>query len=234
MTRTGPLVIVQARTGSRRLPRKVLADLCGAPVLQWLLERLSKTQLATGVVVATTIDPSDSEVVGLCRRIGVPTYRGHPSDVLSRFVAAAGAYGAKSLVRVSADSPLLDADSVDYLIAEFERSEAELVQNHRPTEWPVGTAIEVMTTEFLMTLDDRAVSSRHREHVTLFAYEHPEDFAMRYVRPPRGLAAPALRLCIDTPEDLERVRAICRAHSPDRNRPLAEVVGAAAVVGSSQ
>ena len=58
-------VIVQARSGSSRLPRKVLADLGGRPLIVFLLERLRRCALVEAIVLATTDQPADNELAAL-------------------------------------------------------------------------------------------------------------------------------------------------------------------------
>ena len=213
--------------GSQRLPGKVLTDLCGAPLLQWLVERVRPSRLAEEVVVATTTDPGDDAVVALCEQLGVRSFRGHPTDVLRRFADAVAEFGPDTVVRLSADSPLLDHVAVDTVLGEFERGGADIAQNQREPGWPVGTAVEALSADTLQRLDRAASDERHREHVTLYAYEHPDEFSVAYVPPPDGLAAPHLNVTVDTPEDLERVRRICERFAPRRDFGLDEVIKAA-------
>lgn len=221
-----PIVVVQARIGSRRLPGKVLADVCGRPLLARLLERLATTRLAAGLVVATSARGVDDPVAGLCAGLGVDVVRGPEDDVLARFVQAADATGAPALARLSADSPLLDGAVVDRVVADFLRGGAELVENHTRAGWPVGTAVEVLTATALRRLDREATEPQHREHVTLFAYDHPGRFSVRYVEPPPELRRPSLRLCVDTAADLERVREIFSRFAPRASFGLDEVLAA--------
>lgn len=207
--RARPLLIVQARVGSTRLPGKVLADLCGRPLLAWLLERIRDSELITGVLVATTNQPEDDAVVGISTGLGIDVYRGSRDDVLGRFAGAADAAGALDVARVSADSPLLDAATVDTVVDAYLAGSSDIVQNHRPSDWPIGTAVEVFSRSVLGELDAAAHAPTDREHVTTYAYAHPELFEITHVRAPAFLHAPSIRLCVDTPEDMERMRAIC-------------------------
>ena len=68
--------IVQARTGSSRLPRKVLADLGGRPLIAFLLERLRRCDVVEAIVLATTNQPDDDELVDLAESLGVNVIRG--------------------------------------------------------------------------------------------------------------------------------------------------------------
>jgi spore coat polysaccharide biosynthesis protein SpsF len=220
------VIILQARMGSSRLPGKVLADLDGAPLLERLLARLKCSKRASGIIVATTDLRSDDAVSDLATRSDVNVFRGDPTDVLTRFCDAAREYEVDVIVRISADSPFLDGASIDQLLAAFGESSAEIVQNHREPGWPIGTAIEVFRRETLERLSTLATEARHREHVTLLAYERGDDFATEWVPPPPAVRAPALTLVVDTPKDLDRARRIQRRlKAPDA--ALADVVIAA-------
>lgn len=231
--RERPTIVIQARTGSARLPGKVLADLCGRPVLAWLLDRLAPSERAGGLVVATTTLSEDDPVAELSERRGVGVFRGHPTDVLARYVAAARWLDADAIVRISADCPLIDHVVADTVIAAFERSEADLVQNHREPGWPFGSATEVITAGCLARLDGEARDEAQREHVTMHAYGNPDRFAIDHVPPPPELRGPELRLCVDTAEDLERLRELCAAFEGPGETPLSEIVAASPAAGRS-
>lgn len=221
-----PTIVIQARTGSQRLPGKVLADLCGRPVLAWLLDRLAPSERAAGLLVATTTLPQDEPVAELCESRGVAVVRGHPTDVLARYAAAARSLEADAIVRISADCPLIDHVVADTVIAAFERSDADLVQNHREPGWPFGSATEAMTAACLFRIDAEAKEASQREHVTTYAYDNPDRFSIEYVAPPAELRGPELRLCIDTAEDLERLRELCSGFDGARETPLSEITAA--------
>src|SRR6185437_46531 len=102
---------IQARTGSTRLPGKVLRDLGGRPVLAWVVAAAQRSGVCDDVVVATTTDPGDDAVDVLATALGATVVRGSVDDVLSRYVLAvdtAGATGHDGVIRLTADCPLLD------------------------------------------------------------------------------------------------------------------------------
>ena len=90
------LVIVQARLGSQRLPRKVLRELTpGVTMLDIVMHRVSQAeQMIDGVVVATTTEPADNELADYCKNQGWSVFRGSESDVLSRYMGAADMFDA--------------------------------------------------------------------------------------------------------------------------------------------
>src|SRR6185312_678692 len=99
--------VIQARTGSTRLPGKVLLPLAGRSVLGWVV-RAARHSGVDDLVVATTTEAGDDEVVAECRRLGVDVARGPVDDVLDRFVRAVEGRNAAAVVRFTADCPLLD------------------------------------------------------------------------------------------------------------------------------
>jgi NAD(P)-dependent dehydrogenase (short-subunit alcohol dehydrogenase family) len=83
------VVILQARIGSTRLPRKVMNEILGKPVLIHDLERIKEMETINKIVVATTNLEKDDIIVktvrGYDRDIGI--YRGSESDVLVNIAA---------------------------------------------------------------------------------------------------------------------------------------------------
>src|SRR5215470_7916388 len=100
------VVIVQARTGSTRLPGKVLKPACGAPLLIRQVERIAAASSPSEIVVATTWDESDEPIVQVCRDAGFRVERGHPTDCLDRHIMAARACKADAVVKIPSDCPL--------------------------------------------------------------------------------------------------------------------------------
>ncbi|MFP3939053.1 MAG: cytidylyltransferase domain-containing protein, partial [Thermoanaerobaculia bacterium] len=97
------VAIVQARMGSTRLPRKVLAEIEGRPMLAQVLGRLGRSETVDSVVVATSTEPGDDPVAELGRELGVPVFRGSEKDVLDRYAGAARQLDADVVVRITAD-----------------------------------------------------------------------------------------------------------------------------------
>ena len=211
--------------GSSRLPGKVLADLDGTPLLVRLVRRLRGARLLPDVVVATTDLPQDDVVADAVASEGVHVFRGDPLDVLGRFCAVAETFDARLIARVSADSPFLDAVTVDLVASAYDGAGVDIVQSHREPGWPVGTAVEVFERACLDRLDVVARGARDREHVTIYAYEHPEAFTTRWVPPPEECRGEDLSIVVDVPEDLVRARMVQERVAGDAS--LGTVVAAA-------
>ncbi|HNX57329.1 MAG TPA: hypothetical protein PKO30_17160, partial [Prolixibacteraceae bacterium] len=78
-------IILQARTGSTRMPEKVILPFFeGKSILDLLIEKVKK--LGIPAVLATTVNPSDDRICDLAARHDFPVFRGSENDVLDRFI----------------------------------------------------------------------------------------------------------------------------------------------------
>jgi spore coat polysaccharide biosynthesis protein SpsF len=201
--------IVQARAGSTRLPRKVLADLGGAPVLARMLERLAGARRLDAVTVATTDSERDDPVAELARAAGAGVFRGPELDVLGRFDGAAEAAGADVVVRLTADCPLMDPAVVDQVVDAFDAQRPDLATNAPPEgrTFPDGLDVEVLSRATLATAAREARDPADREHVTRRLHDGRHRVLVVHHDPPAG----EVRITVDTEQDLERVRRVWAA-----------------------
>jgi spore coat polysaccharide biosynthesis protein SpsF len=191
---------------STRLPGKVLMDLAGRPMLERQLERLARCRNADELVVATTVNADDDPIAELVGRLGHRVFRGSEHDVLSRYAGAAAEAHADVVVRVTSDCPLIDPHETDVVIEALGR-EHDYASNSIERDLPRGLDTEALWRDVLERVARMATSAPAREHVTWHIHtEAPEHFAINVVR--RPFAASDLRWTVDTPEDLELVRAM--------------------------
>ena len=231
-----PTAIIQARMSSSRLPGKVLLDIAGQPMLVHIVERARSARSVEQVVVATTTDPSDDPIEQLCAQRGYDCFRGSLPDVLDRYTQAARQFEAHTIVRLTADCPLLDPSVLDLTVEALAGN--DFAANRLPPPWtrslPIGLDVEVVTREALERAWHEAQERYQREHVLPYIYEgtvfdqaandvgtagfytcngtSPRGFKIVQLhhRPDHG----ARRWTVDTPEDLELVRQVF-AHLPD-------------------
>ena len=113
------VAIVQARMGSVRLPKKVMSFIDGIPMIELLLTRLSLSKQLDQIIVATSSNKNNKDLVKHVKKLGYECYQGSESDVLSRYAEAAKIYNADIVVRITGDCPLVDATLVDELVSQF-------------------------------------------------------------------------------------------------------------------
>lgn len=204
--------VIQARVGSSRLPGKVLEDLGGHCVLEWVVRAArSATQIET-VVVATSTASGDDAVADLANSLGVPVIRGSEDDVLSRFVATLDAYPADAIVRLTADCPLLDPALIDAVAGTWAAAPVhDYISTVLVRCLPRGLDVELVSAQALRAVDRIAVG-HDRIHVTSAVYADLTAYRVLglCVMP----AANDLRVTLDTAEDLALLRAVV-AELPD-------------------
>lgn len=203
------VIVVQARMGSTRLPGKVLKQVRGKPLLEYLVERLRRVRLADAFVVATTIEPADAAIVAECERLGVRYTRGPELDVLARYHDAAIAHQAALVVRVTSDCPLIDPAVIDAAIGLYRGGQYDYVSNALRPGYPLGMAVEVFPFALLDQARREAVAPAEREHVTPFFYLRPERYRIGHLRNRTDLSAE--RWTVDTEQDFALVSRMIEA-----------------------
>ena len=83
------LAIIQARSDSKRFPKKVLKKVYGNPLIYHVITRVLKSKKISKVIVATSKNKSDDELVKYLKKIKIKFYRGSLDNVAERFVKAA-------------------------------------------------------------------------------------------------------------------------------------------------
>jgi len=208
------VAIVQARMGSTRFPGKMLADLGGHPLLEWVLHRVTRATMIDETILATSTHSRDDPLAELAKKCSVRVYRGDESDVLGRFVGAAGISEADRVVRVCADNPFVDPGEIDRLVDFFDSANSDYACNHleRPgSRYADGFGAEILCADLLQQVAAKATEEAHREHVTSYLWDHAKDYRLTAVPAPRALAHPELSFDVDAPADLARLESLVAA-----------------------
>ena len=178
------LGVIPARLSSTRLPRKVLREIAGLPMVVHVFNRARACALLTDVLVATDSD----EVVEVCRAHHVPavmTSAAHPSGT-DRLWEVSRARVADVYVNIQGDEPLVTCGHIETRVRPF-LSEAEvqvttLKIRASPAEAVSPTVNKVVTN----THGDALYFSKHAipydrdkrgvtywKHIGLYAYRRP-------------------------------------------------------------
>ncbi len=200
------VAIVQARMASTRLPGKVLMDLGGQTVLARVIRRLSRATLINQVAIATTTANADSAIVAEATRLGTDCFRGSEQDVLGRYLAASEAFSADVVVRVTSDCPVIDPVMADDVVQDFFNERADFAFNDVPDRLPRGLDVEVFSLQALRRAGQMTCGKYQREHVTPVFYDSPGIFKVVKLRAEQDFSQ--YRWTLDTPEDLQLIRAI--------------------------
>lgn len=210
---TTTVLIIQARMGSTRLPGKVLLPLGNSCVLDYVVSRCRQVKGVSEVVVATSTLASDDAIADWCASRSVACFRGPEDDVLTRFIQCATQYDADYVIRVTSDCPFIDYELGNMLMAEMMKSPADLT--NLTGGITIGLPMELISVRALQYIDLHGKASRHREHVTYYAYEYPAQFQAVKIQVPEGLHEPQLRITLDTMDDYEMLKRVAEHFKGD-------------------
>jgi spore coat polysaccharide biosynthesis protein SpsF len=170
------VAIIQARMGSTRLPGKILKLLAGKPVLQHVVERLSYCQYIDQIVVATTNLEQDNVVEQFCLDQSIACFRGSENDVLDRYYQAGKAFYAETVVRITADCPVIDPLIVDEIITRYVEGQYDVYG--LGGSFPDGLDCTVFRFIALAQAWKLAVLPSEREHVGPYLEQNPDLFKL--------------------------------------------------------
>ncbi|HEX7583815.1 MAG TPA: glycosyltransferase family protein [Prolixibacteraceae bacterium] len=223
-------IIIQARTGSTRMPEKVILPFDqDQSILDLLLEKTKK--LNVPVILATTVNPSDDRICRLAEKHQVAVFRGSENDVLERFIQAAQQNKFSKIIRVCADNPFLDLKGMQILINEFQQSDAdylsfELAGNKPSILTHFGFWTEAVRLDALEKAKKLTFEKFYHEHVTNFIYGNPTLFNVQFILADSLVfSRNDIRMTLDTPEDFEIQKQIYAAISKENpNFGIPEIV----------
>ena len=206
--------IIPARYGSTRLPAKVLADIAGKPLIQWVYERARKSPSLDRLVVAT----DDERIYERVRSFGgevLETSPAHPSGT-DRVCEAARILRAQDedlIVNIQGDQPLFESAMIDELVEPL-RNDPSI--NMGALVYPIRIPEELANPSVVKVVFDRkgfalyfsrspmpyvistSLQPRYYKHIGPYAYRM--KFLTKFTQMERGV--------LEQGESLEQLRAL--------------------------
>jgi len=203
--------IIQARTGSTRLPSKVLKKIQGKEILLHDVDRVLNSKLTDLIIVATTVKDSDDKIVNLIDGYHpkVKVTRGSEEDLLDRYYQACVEYGVDVVIRITSDCPLIDWNLLDQMIEIYLDGDMDYVSNtldYSKRGFPRGLDTEVFSFKVLKWMWENTSKPEDREHVTWYIKQHPDDFKTKHIENDTDLTH--LRWTLDEEEDFLMIKAV--------------------------
>lgn len=217
MDEVNVLICIQARTNSTRFPQKIYQALGKKMVLQHVVDQALSSKLyversshkrAIKCQVAVVHPENDIQLITTFKNCGAMLISGSESDVLSRYVKAQELLKSDYIVRLTSDCPLL----LDFVISKHINTavfnDLDYVSNVDESVRLVfdGMDAEILSAKALKYLEINAKTAHDKEHVTtLLRRDKPESLRFGFIS--SKLDSSSMKLSLDTPEDLERIRA---------------------------
>ena len=176
-------VIVSARMGSTRLPKKAIRPIQGIEMLRFLFQRLKNSKKTKFFIFATTLSKEDEVLVEIANQEGFNVFRGSTDNLVSRYYQAASYYDVDLICRVTGDCPFVNGEMIDYCLGKIIKTNFDLATTKG--NFPVGLDAEFFRKDALKNfLEKDLLSSSQKEHLTLYFYENKEDYYIKDILPP--------------------------------------------------
>jgi len=234
------VAVIPARLASTRLPRKMLREIAGKPLLGWVYEAVCKSPLLSNVIIAT----DSEEILEACRKHGWKaqmTSIAHRSGT-ERVHEVSNSIAADVYVNVQGDEPLARPEQIATLLDVMNDPAVQVgtvMTPCSPEDISNPTAVKVVTapsgralyfSRATIPCDRDGTQTRYFKHLGLYAYRKPA--LDRFVSLPESVLEKSERLeqlrflengidiyvgetpydsiGVDTEEDLQRVAEIIR------------------------
>ena len=221
-----PYFFIQARLGSSRLPKKVLAPLTAdMTLIDCVYKKISKSRdfSPDRTVFLTSESSSDDALVDYFKTNGWQFFRGDENNVFQRFHSACEKYSPAYFFRICADNPFLEPVLMDAL-TDFarEHSGMDYVSFQDAEGQPVikshyGFFAELISGNTFLNVDMSSLNKTAQEHVTPVFYNHPDRYQVALLPIPDKLKDSRIRLTIDTEADLKIAKKIMAHFKSDFN-----------------
>lgn len=205
-------IMIQARIGSRRLPKKVLAKIQNKPLIYYIVSRAEKAKKIDQIILLTTRKTEDKPLLRLAKKYKIEGYSGDVNDVLTRFYKCAIEFRADPIIRITGDCPLIDPKLIDKLLDVYNKNKYDYVTNTLPPTFPDGLDIEIFSFKTLEKTYKNAKLKSEREHVTPYIRNHSQKFKIYNLKNRENLSH--LRWTVDESKDLKFVRKIYSLMKP--------------------
>lgn len=195
--------------GSDRLPRKMGMEICGFPIIDWVLRRTKESKKTTQVALATSTAVENQYLVDRAMLAGIETYQGDETNVLSRFEHVVLKKNPDFIIRICGDNPLITGAEIDRCVDFCIKGNYEYVFNHIPAMGNLyidGVGAEVMSNAAFKRIIKHANTPGHFEHVTKYITENWNEFNAATFTAPKELAYPEFSLDIDTYDDYVTIK----------------------------
>lgn len=197
------LLIIQARSNSKRFKSKILYPIYGIPLIQHVINKVNKSKKIKELVVSTSKQKTDNELVNYLNSKKINFFRGSLNNVALRLYETAKKYNSKYFIRISGDSPLIDYRILNKAINLYKKSnDVDLITNVYPRTYPKGQSVEIIKNSIIKK-NLRKFSLFDKEHVTTFFYKNAKNFKIKNLRSKKKYSFK--NLSVDTIKNLNNI-----------------------------
>ena len=162
-------IFLAARSGSKRLPNKHFLKInSNLRVIDLCILRLKKTRLVNKIFLCTTKKKEDDKFKDVCKLHKIKLFRGSTNNVAKRIIDCAKKNTIKTIIRITADCPIIDAKLIDDCIKLHLNKKSDYTSNTLKLSFPDGLDVEAINLDKLIMSQKISKSKYNKEHVTSF------------------------------------------------------------------
>lgn len=222
-------VIIQARSGSKRFPNKIYADINGKICLQRVLDGVCDAAIPNKIILAMpdydkkSLNNARSSAKLIIWDNRFFDFFGNPDDLVERYFGAANKFGLSVIVRVTADCPFIQGKMIDDMLLEYMKDpNTYMANNDTICSMPYVDGLDIQIFNYRMIAETylKTRDKFYREHVCPYMYREDTDFKIqRYSNiPPHQLISTKLpKIALDTLQDYELVKKLAIEYDKDHD-----------------
>lgn len=196
--------IVAGRLKSSRLKKKAILKIGELSSIEKCLQSCLRIKDTNYTVLATSTMEEDAELEQYTYSDAVHFHRGHPDDVIQRYLDVTDKYNIDVVIRVTADMPYVSPEITEILLKSHFESGADYTA---AKAFSVGAAPEIINTQALQTVKEYFPSADYSEYMTWYFQNNIEHFRVNIVELPSRLVRD-YRLTVDYQEDLDMMNKL--------------------------
>tara|TARA_S200000501_G_C20830532_1_gene747007 strand:- start:1049 stop:1804 length:756 start_codon:yes stop_codon:yes gene_type:complete len=214
-------IIIQARTGSKRFPSKILHKIDHRSVIEFMIDSILTKFQKKNILIATTTNKKDDRLIKLLKIKQINYFRGSEKNVLHRYIGCCKKFKVKNVIHVTADCPLVDVGLIKRMLKVFIKKKLDYLSNTYPpkkSRFPDGTDIQIYKYTSLKKLSKLAKKAEDKEHVTNFFWKNPKIFKTMVLRNKNNLSQ--YKYSLDYKSELTLIKEILKKLKLKKYKPI--------------
>ena len=195
-TKIGAIIV--ARCNSSRLPNKAITKINGKESIALVIDRIKRCKEINQIILATTKEKIDDQLVEIAIREGIEYYRGPTENVALRYAESVEAFNLDHFVRITGDATLCDNEMIDKAIISHLSTSCDVTFMKN---MPFGTHKEIVSAGTIKTIIENASIPENTEYLEYYL-ENDRNFNINYISSEYSFDK-NLRMTLDYKEDLD-------------------------------
>lgn len=201
-------IIIEARSTSKRLKRKHLYKINNLSLIRILIKRLKKIKKIGGIILSTTNNSADDNLVNEAKKEKILIFRGDEKNVLKRVIDTCEKYKLDSFCRITGDNIIIDVEYVQLLIDNYLHNlNLDYISNS--IYMPPGQGAAIVKLDALKKgVKYSFKNKKYREFITLHILENQKKFKVYFLHHGNDIFRYKKKTSLDNLNDLEFLRKL--------------------------